>query len=119
MHPKQDLPNTPVIHVDAGCLMTAVGQFLTIEPRALMSAKALTSAGWHTTIVLERLPDGRDLWVVAGVTSLPEERGIELEGIKAQVRPLIADLPITPANPRLLLFAINEQGTRRYVEAAV
>jgi hypothetical protein len=27
MHPKQDLPNTPVIHVDAGCLMTAVGQF--------------------------------------------------------------------------------------------
>jgi len=26
MHPKQDLPDTQVIRVDAGCLMTAVGQ---------------------------------------------------------------------------------------------
>jgi hypothetical protein len=94
-----------------------IAVFLTrAEPRPV---NELASAGWNTIIVLERLPDGRDLWVVAGETQLPEERSVELESIKAQVRPLIAALPTVPANPRLLLFATNERGTRRFVEAAV
>jgi len=92
--------------------------FLTrAEPRPPLNS--LASAGWDKVIVLERLPDGRDLWVVAGETKLPEERRIELERIKQQVRPLVSTLATMPANPRLLLFACNEQGTRRFVEAAV
>lgn len=81
--------------------------------------KALAAAGWGKNIVLERLPDGRDLLVVAGETNLPEERRIELQHVRLQVRPLVAALLSPPANPRLLLFATNEQGTRRIVEAAV
>lgn len=90
--------------------------FTRAEPRPI---GALESAGWATTIVLERLPDGRDLWVVAGETTFPKERHIELENIKAHIRPLMAALPTMPANPRLLLVATDKKGTRRFVEAAV
>ena len=90
--------------------------FTRAEPRPI---SALASAGWTTTIVLERLPDGRDLWVVAGEATFPKERRIELESIKARVRPLMAGLPTILANPRLLLVAADEKGTRRFVDAAV
>lgn len=94
-----------------------IAVFLTrAEPRPV---GALASAGWTTTVVLERLPDGRDLWVVAGETIFPEERRNELENIKANIRPLMANLPTAPANPRLLLVATDEKGTRRFVEGAV
>jgi hypothetical protein len=94
-----------------------IAVFLTrVEHRPMDS---LASARWDKIIVLERLPDGRDLWVVAAEAKLPEDRRIELERIKRQVRPLITTLPAAPANPRLLLFATNDQGTRRFVEAAV
>ena len=94
-----------------------IAVFLTrAEPRPMTS---LAAAGWHTTVVLERLPDGRDLWVVAGDSRLADDRRAELAGIRAQVRPLIARLPVAPANPRLFLFATDGKGTRRFVEAAV
>ncbi|MFX0203610.1 MAG: hypothetical protein ACFFCW_46510 [Candidatus Hodarchaeota archaeon] len=104
------LPAKPGAAVEIAVFLTRA------EPRPMNS---LSSAGWNKIIVLERLCDGRDLWVVAGETKLPEDRRMELERIKRQVRPLIATLPAAPANPRLLLFATNEQGTRRFVEAAV
>jgi hypothetical protein len=100
-----------------GAAAVEIAVFLTrTEP---CPTNSLAAAGWHKIIVLERLPDGRHLWVVAGETKFPEDRRIELERIKGQVRPLIATLPAAPTNPRLLLFATNKQGTRRFVEAAV
>jgi hypothetical protein len=93
-----------------------IAVFLTrAEPRP---TAALTSAGWTTTIVVERLPDGRDLWVVAGETTLPEERRAELKRIKEIIRPNLVTLPAPPKNPRILLSAVDEKGTRRFVEAA-
>lgn len=86
------------------------------EPRPV---NTLVSAGWTTIVALERLPDGRDLWVVAGETTFPEERHRELEGLKGLVRAEIARLPTAPKNPRLLLIATDGNGTRRFVEAAV
>lgn len=94
-----------------------IAVFLTrAEPRPV---EALGSAGWTTTVVLERLPDGRDLWVVAGETTFPEDRKIEIENLKEHVRPQLALLPAPPENPRLLLVATDAKGTRRFVEAAV
>lgn len=94
-----------------------IAVFLThVEPRPI---EELASAGWTTTIVLERLPDGRDLWVVAGETTFPEDRMIELENLKDLVRHQLAQLPTPPENPRLLLIATDAKGTRRFVEAAV
>lgn len=94
-----------------------IAVFLTrAEPRPI---SALASAGWTTTVVLERLPDGRDLWVVAGDATVPEERRRELESLKQHIRPQIAELPTVPVNPRLLLVATDRKGTRRFVEAAV
>lgn len=95
-----------------------IAVFLTrAEPPPPMNS--LASAGWHEVIVLERLPDGRDLWVVAGEAKLSEDRRFELERIKRQVRSLISTLPNAPSNPRLLLFAYDKKGTRRFVEAAL
>jgi hypothetical protein len=95
-----------------------IALFLTrAEPRPPMNS--LSSAGCDKVIVLERLPDGRDLWVVACETRLAEDRRIELERIKQQVRPFVSNLPSAPSNPRLLLFAYDKKGTRRFVEAAV
>lgn len=89
--------------------------FTRAEPRPFDSLRA---AGWHTTVVVERLPDGRDLWVVAGDAQLPDERRVEIENLRTQIRRFRGELAVPPANPRLLLFATNEEGTRRFVEAA-
>lgn len=98
------------------CSSIEIAVFLTREePRPI---KTLASAGWTTTIVLERLPDGRDLWVVAGETTFPENQIIELEKLKHHVYPQLARLPTPPENPRLLLIATDTKGTRRFVEAA-
>jgi hypothetical protein len=94
-----------------------IAVFLTrAEPRPI---GAFESAGWTTIVVLERLPDGRDLWVVAGEASVPEERRRELEKLKQHIRPQLAKLPTMPVTPRLLLVATDGKGTRRFVEAAV
>jgi len=79
----------------------------------------LRSAGWHTTIVAEPLPDGRDLWVMAGDTKLSDDKRSELEVVKAQARRVVPELSSEQSNLRLLLFASNEHGTRRFVEAAL
>lgn len=104
------IPAKPEASVEIAVFLTRT------EPRPI---NALESAGWTTTIVIERLPDGRDLWVVAGETTFPEDRRAELEGIKVNIRPQLASLPTTPANHRLLLVAADDKGTRRFVEAAV
>ena len=96
---------------------TEIAVFLTrVEPPPVDAARG---AGWTTTIVLERLPDGRDLWVVAGTATLPPERHADLVGLKARAPALIASLPAPPAHPRLLLFADGGQNPRHFVEASV
>ena len=104
------IPATPGKSVEIAVFLTRA------EPRPI---SALASAGWTTTVVLERLPDGRDLWVVAGETTFPEERCRELESLKQHIRSQMATLPSVPANPRLVLVATDGTGTRRFVEAAV
>lgn len=94
-----------------------IAVFLTrAEPRPYNS---LASIGWSTTIMVERLPDGRDLWVVAGETAFPEEQRRELEVHKQLARKEIVKLSTTPASPRIILVAKDGKGTRRFVEAAV
>lgn len=80
---------------------------------------ALASAGWHTTIVSTQLPDGRILLVVAGNTTAHLSRQSEIQRIQEQAKRLIATRETPPDNPRMLLFASNEEGTRRFVEVAV
>lgn len=94
-----------------------IAVFLTrAEPRPI---NQLSAAGWKNIIVLERLPDGRDLWVVAGETEgFPIDKRAELEQIKIQAKLLNSKLTCQPVNPRLLLCAIEAKGTRRFVEAA-
>lgn len=94
-----------------------IALFLTrIDPLPL---NQLTSAGWHTTIVAERLPDGRDLWVMAGDAELPDDKRSELDAVKTQARRVAPERTTEASNLRLLLFANNEHGTRRFVEAAL
>jgi hypothetical protein len=94
-----------------------IAVFLTrAEPRPYNS---LASIGWSTTIMVERLPDGRDLWVVAGETAFPEEQRRELEGHKQHARKEIVKLSTSPVSPRIILVAEDGKGTRRFVEAAV
>jgi len=81
---------------------------------------SLQSAGWHTHIVDAFLPDGRRLIVVAGESVVPPERLKELEATKVELRRAIQEKSPRLANPRLVLVTeANEQGTRKFVEAAV
>jgi hypothetical protein len=89
--------------------------------RALGDLSAnLRAAGWHTGIADALLPDGRRLLVVAGHGTVPTEKLAELKVTKAATRASL-EREATPArNPRLVLVAgANEQGTRKFVEAAV
>ncbi len=94
-----------------------IGVFLTRTHPILMSQ--LTSAGWHTTIVSEQLPDGRTLWVLAGDASLPDDRRAELNAIKTCARRVARKSHAKGQTLRLLLFANNDYGTRRFIEAAL
>ncbi|MCI0724185.1 MAG: hypothetical protein L0338_35275 [Acidobacteria bacterium] len=104
------LPAKPSAAVEIAVFLTR------IHP---LPVNQLTSAGWHTTIVAERLRDGRDLLVMAGDAKLPHDKRRELDEVKAQARRVASELNTKQSNLRLLLFASNEQGTRRFVEAAL
>jgi hypothetical protein len=81
---------------------------------------SLRALGWHTIVVDATLPDSRRLLVVARDVALPEDRLAELERAKVAVRAAISRKAVQLRNPRLLLMAgANEQGTRKFVEAAV
>ena len=111
-------------HRDRGTiwLPTTVGQGIEIAIFLIRTpsdqSESLASAGWHTTLVNASLPDGRILLVVAGNTTAHLDRKAELDEIKAGARALISTASVAPANPRLLLFATNESGTRRFIEVA-
>lgn len=81
---------------------------------------ALQKVGWHTHIVDAMLPDGRRLIIAAGDASVPLEKLAELNSVKAQARRVMEQQAQQPQNPRLVLVAdANENGTRKFVEAAV
>jgi hypothetical protein len=79
----------------------------------------LSTAGWHTLIVCERLPDGRHLLIAAGDAEVSSEKRVELESVKRQARALRAADSQPLANARLIFFAGSGQGTRNYVEAGL
>jgi hypothetical protein len=47
------------------------------------------------------------------------ERQAELEGVREQVRMVLGTAPTPFVNPRILLVATDDKGTRRFVEVAV
>ena len=80
--------------------------------------QALASAGWHTRIVDARLPDGRRLLVVAGNSMAHVERAEELDALRMMMGKLSTAYGAPLANPRALLTAVDDGGTRRFVEVA-
>ncbi len=80
----------------------------------------LKAAGWEICLVDTALPDGRRLLVVAGQATVPPEKRAELDEAKLAARTIITNHTEPVGNPRMLLLAgANEQGTRKFVEAAV
>ena len=80
----------------------------------------LTAAGWFTTVVDAQLPDGRRLLIAAGASAVPPEKLAELETARATAQAAIAGKRETVRNPRMVLLSgPNEQGVRKFVEAAV
>ena len=80
----------------------------------------LNEAGWEICLVDATLPDGRRLLVVAGQSTLPPKKLAEREQFKLAARAVIANQIGPVGNPRILLLTgANEQGTRKFVEAAV
>jgi hypothetical protein len=114
-----------VQHRDRGTVWLPVAKGQGIEVAIFLirtdvdQSDSLATAGWHTTIVNTYLSDGRRLLVVAGNSLAHIERQGELEGIRNQVRPMLGTTPIPPLNPRALLIAADEKGTRRFVEVAI
>jgi len=56
---------------------------------------------------------------MAGDAKLTDDKRKELDAVKASVRKVALAHATKSSNLRLLLFASNEQGTRRFVEAAL
>jgi hypothetical protein len=102
------VPTRPGEAVEIGVFLTRVREPARLELR-----------GWHTRIVVERLADGRDLWVLAGRAILPDDKRGELDLVRAQVRRVAPAFTMEGGHPQLLLFACDEQGTRCFVEAAL
>jgi hypothetical protein len=80
--------------------------------------QALAAAGWHTKIVDATLPDGRRLLVVAGKSMAHAERADELNALRLTMGRLLTAHSAPIANPRALLTAVNDRGTRRFAEVA-
>lgn len=113
-------------HRDKGTVwvQTAAGQGVEVAVFLVRAAgdlsASLAAAGWHTQIVDAMLPDGRRLLVAAGNATVSIERLAELEAMKAAARAIMEREGSQARNPRLLLVAgANEEGTRKFVEAAV
>ena len=110
---------------DKGTIWLPLGTGTAVEVAVFLTRAArppndlLAFAGWNKIIVSERLNDGRDLTVAATDVDFPEDRRIEVERIKGQVRSVVGTFPSAQANPRLLVFATDGRGTRRFVEVAV
>lgn len=81
--------------------------------------EALSRCGWHQILLDAKLVDGRRLIVVAGESSAHADRQEELTQIRTRARALLDSGSVAPSNPRMLLVACDDKGTRRFVEVAV
>ena len=80
----------------------------------------LEESGWHTVIVNASVPDGRRLLVVAGEATVPHAKLSELDSVRLTARAALANSAGVVRNPRMLLLSgPNQQGTRKFVEAAL
>lgn len=80
---------------------------------------SLNAAGWFTTLVDAPLPDGRRLLVVAGAATVPAGKLAELEAVRTTAQAAMAGRAEMMRNPRMVLLAgPDEQGVRKFVEAA-
>jgi len=81
--------------------------------------RTLESSGWRTVIVDVLIPDGRRLFVVAGEATVPHAKLSDLESIRHTVRTALTNNASAVRNPRMLLLGgPNEQGIRKFIEAA-
>jgi len=94
-----------------------IAVFLTRTEKDLLDY--LRENGWRTALVDSRLPDGRRLVVMEGVVPLLEERRIELDAHRLKLQRVLAAVKPVPSNPRALLVASDQKGTRRFVELAL
>jgi hypothetical protein len=91
---------------------TEIAFFLTrITP---LSYDRLRVQGWDTVLTDAQLPDGRRLLIVAGNGTISDGTRRQIEQAREHVASVSAEL----ANPRLLAYAANDAGTRRFIEVA-
>jgi len=101
------------LHVDDGDTIQ-VGIFLIRSEED--QSNALAAAGWHTTLVHERLTDGRRLLVVAGRAPPMPWFKDTVRRIREQSAPNLAANPVP--SPRVTIFTTEANGPRRFIEAA-
>jgi len=83
-------------------------------------SSSLMASGWHTVIADALIPDGRRLLVVAGEATIPHAKLSELDAVRLSTRAVLASSTTVFRNPRMLLLSgPNEEGVRKFVEAAV
>ena len=79
---------------------------------------ALAAGEWSAPMVNAQLPDGRRLLVTHGRSMAHVERAEELKAIHATIAKVVSSLRDPPANPRALVTAVDDRGTRRFLEVA-
>jgi hypothetical protein len=104
--------HTTTIWLSPSSSSTEIGIFLT---RFAPVPDQLTAAGWNRVIAHDTLPDGRQLLILVGDPELPENKRLELIAQKKMMPESLALLE----NPRVILVAGDNDGTRHSVETAV
>lgn len=111
-------------HRDRGTIWLPVAQGQGIEVGIFLiraagdQSNSLATSGWHTTIVDTLFCDGRRLLVVAGNSLAHLHREAEIEEVRTSTRRMISGTPVSMENSRVILIAVDERGTRRFVEVA-
>lgn len=80
--------------------------------------QSLVAAGWETILADAPLPDGRRLLVAVGWSTAHVAGSQDIERFREQAAPLIGSAAGPPSNLRGILLAVDQKGTRRFVEVA-
>lgn len=124
--PEQELRDVKwVQHRDKGTIWIYVPREKCIEVAIFLIrsngdlSSSLKAGGWNTLIVNAALPDGRPLLVAAGESTIPDRKLAELDEFRVGARNTRNFSTEQLGNLRMLVLAgANDQGTRKFVEAA-
>jgi hypothetical protein len=114
-------------HREKGTVWLACKEFQSIEVGFFLvrsdadPVQSLVTAGWSRILVSEILPDGRRLLVAAGHPAHPLNSAhlAAAADVRTSGRSVIARSGKVYVNPRAILVARDDIGTRRFVEIAV